>query len=158
MLESVDADLDDVAVQLYPPLDPVDELTMDQFRRLCLIGWPEVMPEVVHHMEGEETQREHGLDRVEIERRQMVHPQKGVLSEEVLNAPAFGIGGHGRVRGHGARWRNEREVLAVSPLLEQHPQRAVEVGHGRIEGGHVAPDSLVIVLQGDSIKLRLACG
>ena len=56
MLESVDADLDDVAVQLHPPLDTVDELAMDECRRLFLIGWPEVMPEVVHHMEGEETQ------------------------------------------------------------------------------------------------------
>jgi hypothetical protein len=57
MLESVAADLDDVAVQLPPPLDTVDALAMEQFRRLFLLGWPEVMPEVVHHMAGEETQR-----------------------------------------------------------------------------------------------------
>jgi len=158
MLESLDADLDAVAVQLHPSLDTVDALAMEQFRRLFLLGWPEGMPAGVHHMAGEETQREHGLDRVEIERRQRVHPQKGVLGDEVLHAPAFGRGWHGRVRGHGARWGQERDVLAVAPLLAQHPQRAIAVGHGRGAGGHVAPDGLVIVLQGDSITRRLAWG
>ncbi len=68
----------------HPSLDPVDELAMDQFRCLLLIGWPEVMSEVVHHMEGEETERQHGLYGVEIEGREMVHPQEGVFSTEGL--------------------------------------------------------------------------
>ena len=34
--KAVDTDLDDSAVQLYPSLDPVDELPMDQFWRLVL--------------------------------------------------------------------------------------------------------------------------
>src|SRR5438309_11627396 len=51
VLKPVDADLDNVAAQLHPPLDTVDELPMDQPRRLFLIGGAEVMTEVVHHME-----------------------------------------------------------------------------------------------------------
>ena len=43
VLEPVDADLDDGAAQLHSPLDTVDELAMDQFRCLVLIGRPEVM-------------------------------------------------------------------------------------------------------------------
>ena len=54
VLESVDADFDDVAASLHSPLDPIDELPMDQFRRLGLVGRSEVMPKVIHHVEGEE--------------------------------------------------------------------------------------------------------
>src|SRR6266568_7105105 len=116
MLEPVDIDLDDGATYLYPPLDTVDELPMDQFRRLLLIGRSEVMTEVVHHVERKEPERQHGLDRVEMQGREMVHSQKRVLREEVLNAPPFRIGRHGSVRGHGARRCDEGEVRAVGLL------------------------------------------
>ena len=56
MFKPIDADLDDVAASLYPPLDTVDELAMDQFWRLLLIGSSEVMTEVVDHVERQQTQ------------------------------------------------------------------------------------------------------
>jgi hypothetical protein len=56
MCKPIDADLDEVAASLYPPLDPVDELAMDQLWRLLLIGSSEVMPEVVDHVERQQTQ------------------------------------------------------------------------------------------------------
>src|SRR5712691_9035979 len=153
MLEPVDIDLDDGATYLYPPLDTVDELPMDQFRRLLLIGWSEVMTEVVHHMEGEEPERQRGLDGVEMEGRQLIHPQEGVLGEKVLDPPPLGVGRHSGVRGHVTRRSDEGEILAAWLLLQQHPQRAVEVGHGGVDGRHVAPDGLVILLQRDSVEL-----
>ncbi len=55
--KAVNDDVDDIAAQLHPPLDTVDELAMDQVRRLLLIGRSEVMTEVVHHVECEETER-----------------------------------------------------------------------------------------------------
>src|SRR5438128_6068093 len=119
MLKPVDVDLDNVAAQLHSSLDPVDELPMDQFRRLVPIGWPEVMTKVVHHMQREETERQRGLDRVEIERRQMVHPQESILGEEVLNTPPFGVGWHGRVRSHVAGGCDQREVGAMTSFLQQ---------------------------------------
>jgi hypothetical protein len=57
MLKAIDVDLDGAAAQLSATLDTVDELTMDEFRRLVLIGRPEVMAEIVHDVEGEETER-----------------------------------------------------------------------------------------------------
>src|SRR6266403_5381975 len=57
---------------------------MDQFRRLGLVGRSEVMPKVIHHVEGEEPERQHGLDRVEIEGREVVDSQKGVFGKEIL--------------------------------------------------------------------------
>src|SRR6266581_3386691 len=158
VLKAVNDDVDDIAAQLHPPLDTVDELAMDQFRRLLLIGRSEVMTEVVHHVEREETERQHGLDRVEIQGWEMVHSQERVLRKEVLNAPPFRVGRHGGVRGHGTGGRDQGEVLAVAALLQEHPQRAVEVGHGRIDGRHIAPDSLVILLQRDGVKLPQAFG
>ena len=131
---------------------------MDQFWRLCVVGWPKGMTEVVHHMEREQTERQHGLDRVEVQRRQVVHPQAGVLGEKVLDPPPCGVGRHGGVRGHVRRGRAQREVRAIALSLEQHPQRAVEVRHGRVDGRHVAPDGLVILLQGDGVKLHQAFG
>ncbi len=158
VLKAVNDDVDDIAAQLHPPLDTVDELAMDQFRRLLLIGRSEVMTEVVHHMEREETERQHGLDRVEIQGWEMVHAQERVLRKEVLNAPPFRVGRHGGVRGHGTGGRDQGEVLTVAALLQEHPQRAVEVGHGRIDGRHIAPDGLVILLQRDGVKLPQAFG
>src|SRR5262249_55696749 len=113
----IDAARDGFAGYLPPPLDPVDELAMDQLWRLLLIGSSEVMPEVVDHVERQQTQGEHRLDRIEIEGRQMVYPQEGVFRKEVLNAPPFGRGRHGGVRGHGAGGRDEREVRVIGPLL-----------------------------------------
>src|SRR2546427_11805063 len=110
MLKPVDVDLDDVAAQLHSSLDPVDALPMDQFRRLVPIGWPAGMTKVVHPMKREETERQRGLDRVEIERRQMVHPQESILAEEVLTTPPVGVGWHGSVRRHAARGRGWRGV------------------------------------------------
>src|SRR2546428_13524836 len=117
---------------------------MDQFWRLLLVGWPKVMTEVVHHMEREQTERQHGLDRVEVQRRQVVHPQEGVLGEKVLDPPPFGGGRHGGVRGYVRRGRDQREVRAISLSLEQHPQRAVEVSIGSVDGSHVSPYVLFI--------------
>ncbi len=54
--ESVDTDLDDIAASLHAPLHPINELPMEQFRRLVLGGGSEVMPKVIHHVEGEEPQ------------------------------------------------------------------------------------------------------
>src|SRR2546430_16312112 len=79
----------------------------------------------------------------------MVYPQEGVFRKEVLNAPPCGIGRHGGVRGHGAGGRDQREVRVIGPLLQQHPPWAVDVGHGRVDGRDLAPDGLVILLQGD---------
>ena len=56
MCKPIDADLDEVAASLHPPLDPVDELAMDQLWRLLLIGSSEVMTEVVDHVERQQTQ------------------------------------------------------------------------------------------------------
>ena len=56
-LQSAESPKDVNKVMARFALDPVDELPMDQFRRLLLIGRSEVMPEVVYHMEREETQR-----------------------------------------------------------------------------------------------------
>ena len=156
MLKPVEVDLDEVAAQLHPSLDPVDALPMDQFRRLVPIGWPEVMTKVVHHMKREETERQRGLDRVEMKRREMVHPQESILGEEVLKTPPFGVGWHGSVRSHGAGGCDQREVGAMTPFLQQHPQRTVEVRHRRVHGGHAAPDGRVIRLQGERVKLHLA--
>jgi hypothetical protein len=158
VLESVDADLDDVAASLHSPLDPIDELPMDQFRRLVLVGGSEVMPKVIHHVEGEEPQRQHGLDRVEMEGREVVSSQEGVFGKEVLNAPALGIDWHGGVSGHVAGGCDQREVLAVTPLFQQHPQRAVKVRHRRVDGRHVPPDGLVVFLQGNGVELLQAFG
>jgi len=158
VLEPIDTDLDEVAAQLHAPLHPIDELPMDQFRRLSLVGRPEVMPEVVDHMEGEEAQRQHGLDGVEMQGRQVVHPQEGILSEKVFDTPPCGVGRHSDGGSQGVGGRDQREVRAIAPLLQEHPQRAIEVGHGRVDGRHVAPDGLVILLQGDRIKLLEAFG
>ena len=84
MCTPIDADLDEVAASLYPPLDPVDELAMHQLWRLLLRGSSEVMPAVVDHVERQQTQGEHRLDRMEIEGRQMVDPQEGICRKEVL--------------------------------------------------------------------------
>jgi hypothetical protein len=46
----------------------------------------------------------------------------------------------------------------MAPLLQAPPQRAVAVGHGCVDRRHVAPDGLVILLQGDRVKLLEACG
>jgi hypothetical protein len=108
---------------------------------------------VVHHRAGEETQREHGLERVEMERRQRGHPPNGGLGAAVFHTPAFGSGWHRGVRGHGARWGKERAVRAMSSLLAPQPHRAIAGSHGRGEGGHVAPDGLVIVLPGASRRV-----
>ena len=51
----------------------------------------------------------------------MIHTQEGVLREEVLDAPPFGVGGHGRVSGHGPRRGDQREIRAVAPFLQQQP-------------------------------------
>ena len=56
MFKPIDADLDEVAASLPPPLDPVDELAMDQLWRLLLRGSSEVMTEVVDHVERQQTQ------------------------------------------------------------------------------------------------------
>ena len=56
MCTPIDADRDKVAASLYPPLDTVDELAMDQLWRLLLIGSSEVMTEVVDHVERQQTQ------------------------------------------------------------------------------------------------------
>ena len=101
------------------------------------------MTEVVHHMEREETERQHGLNGLEIEGREMVHPQEGVFGKEVFNAPPFGVGRHGGVGGHVARRGDQREVRAITPLLKQHAQRAIEVCHRRVDGRHVAPAGAV---------------
>src|SRR6266700_5416384 len=82
---------------------------MDQFRRLGLVGRSEVMPKVIHHVEGEEPERQHGLDRVEIEGREVVDSQKGVFGKEILHAPALGIGWHGGVSGHVAGGCDQRK-------------------------------------------------
>jgi hypothetical protein len=52
MLKPIDVDLDDVASQLQSPLNTVDELPMNQFRRFVMISGSEVMPKVVHGVEG----------------------------------------------------------------------------------------------------------
>ena len=70
----------------------------------------------------------------------MVHAQERVLRKEVLNAPPFRVGRHGGVRSHGTSGRDQGEVFAVAALLQQHPQRAVEVGHGR---KHLGKSNLV---------------
>ena len=57
VFKPVDADLDQVPTQLHPSLHTIDELAMDQFGSLVLIGGSEVMTEVVNHVEGEETER-----------------------------------------------------------------------------------------------------
>ncbi len=90
MCNPIDADLDEVAASLYPPLDPVDARAMDQLWRLLLIGSSEVMTAVVDHVERQQTQRQHRLDRIEMEGRQRVHPQEGVVRTAVLQAPPFG--------------------------------------------------------------------
>jgi len=73
--------------------------------------------EVVHDMEREQTQRQHGLDRIEVEGRQVIYTQEGVFREEVLDASPFGVGGHGRVNGQVARRCDQREIRAVAPFL-----------------------------------------
>ena len=119
MLKPIDMDLDDVATQLHPPLDTVDKFSTDQFRRLLLISWPEVMTEVVQHVEGEETERQHSLDRVQIQGRETVYPEEGVLREEVFNAPPFGP--------------SKGAVHALTPQL------AAEFGKDNIRVNTVAP-------------------
>jgi len=57
MLKAIDADLDSTAASLHPSLDTVNELAMDEFRRLVLIGRPEIMAEVVHDVESKQTKR-----------------------------------------------------------------------------------------------------
>ena len=64
VLESVDTDFDDVFAELDPPLYAIDELAMNNFRCLVFIGRTEVVTKVIHRMEREQTQREHGLDGV----------------------------------------------------------------------------------------------
>ena len=56
MFTPIDADLDEVAASLHPPLDPVDELAMDQLWRLLLLGSSEVMTAMVDHVERQQTQ------------------------------------------------------------------------------------------------------
>jgi len=67
---------------------------MDQFWRLVLIGRSEVMTEVVHHMAGEETQRQHGLDGVEDAGKAGGSLQEGVLGEKFSIRHRFGVGRH----------------------------------------------------------------
>ncbi len=43
----------------------------------------------------------------------MIDPQEGVFGKEVLDAPAFGVGRHGGVRGHVARQCDQGKVLAT---------------------------------------------
>ena len=131
---------------------------MDQFRRLVLVGGSEVLSEVIHHVECEQTQREHGLDRIEIEGREMVDAQEGILGKEVLNAPTLGIGRHGGGRGHVHGRGDQGEVLAITPFFQQHPQGAVKVRHRRVEGGHVTPNGLVVLFQGNGVEFLLAFG
>ena len=88
----------------------------------------------------------------------MVHSQKRVFCEEVLNAPPCGRGRHGRVGSHGACGCKDAEVRTATAFLQEHPSRAVEVGHGRRDGGHVAQNGLLILVQGDGLKLHLALG
>ncbi len=53
MLKPVDVAFDDVATQWQSPLNTVDELPMNQFRRFVVISSSEIMPKVVHGVEGE---------------------------------------------------------------------------------------------------------
>ena len=158
VLKAVNDAVEDMAAQLHPPLDTVDALAMEQVRRLLLIGRSEVMTEVVHHREREEPERQHGLDRVEMQGWEMVHAQARVCRTEVLHAPPFRGGRHGGVRSHGTGGRDQGEVRAVAALLQEHPQRAVDVGQGRRDGRHLAPDGLGIRFQRDGVKRPQAFG
>src|SRR5438094_5543843 len=83
---------------------------------------------------------------------EMVHAQERVLRKDVRNAPPLRVGRHGGVRSHGTSGREQGDVFAVAALLQQHPHRAVAVGHGCRDGRHMAPDGLVILLQRDGVK------
>jgi hypothetical protein len=57
MFKPIDADPNLVSTQLCPSLHTVDELAVDKFGCLVLIGGSEVLTEVVHQVEGEQAQQ-----------------------------------------------------------------------------------------------------
>ena len=158
VLEAVVADCDGIAAAWHPPLPTVDARALSQFRRLRLGGRPQVMPAVVDHMERQQTQRQPGLERSEVQGREVLHPSASVLREAGLDAPACGGGGPGRVRGHGTRRGDQRARRAVAPVLQPHPHRPGEGRHGRGDGGHIAPHGALILVQGDRVVCRQALG
>ena len=116
--KAIDIDLDHLSAQLDSPLDSIDELSMDQFRGFVAIGGSKVVAEVIHDLVSEQTQRQHSLDGIEVQRRQPIYTQEGVLGEEVFDTPALGVRWHSGSGGHFDGRSDQSEVLTVAASLQ----------------------------------------
>ncbi len=118
LCKAIDVDLDHLAAKLNAPLDSIDELSMDQFRGFVAMGGSKVVAEVIHGLVSEQTQRQHSLDGIEVQRRQTIYPQEGVLGEEVFDTPAFGVRRHTGSGGHFDGRSDQSEVFTVAASLQ----------------------------------------